>query len=276
MRENSPSHSGFSLVELSIVLVILGLLVGGILTGQHLIRAAEIRAQMNQIEQFQTATLTFRDKYLALPGDLPNASAFGFGTSAALHNGNGDGTLDNATYAYMTTVYSYHNYFKESANFFLHLAESGMAEGSFVGFTGDGHNTTQTIAMQRERYPESKIGEALVIPTHFGYRNGYDSDKDKHIQGGHGFGIAIIDEDQTNPFMSGNIGWEDAWQIDQKRDDGLPYSGNIVIGSPHPAFAATLVAFKEPKPSYCMGTSYMTIYHATLCPKVKLLFLNLF
>lgn len=61
-------NGGFSLVELSIVLVILGLLTGGILGGQSLIKAAELRAVTTELDAFQTATNTFRQKYFALPG----------------------------------------------------------------------------------------------------------------------------------------------------------------------------------------------------------------
>ena len=66
----------FSLVELSIVLVILGLLTGGILAGQSLIRAAELRAVTTEYQRYVAAVQTFRDKYMALPGDMPNAIAF--------------------------------------------------------------------------------------------------------------------------------------------------------------------------------------------------------
>jgi Tfp pilus assembly protein FimT len=51
--------NGFSSVELAIVLVILGLLVGGILAGQSLIRAAEIRGITTDMTRFNTATQTF-------------------------------------------------------------------------------------------------------------------------------------------------------------------------------------------------------------------------
>jgi len=71
-----PTSSGFSLVELSIVLVILGLLTGGILGGQALIRAAELRAVTTEYDRWVTATRTFQDKYFALPGDMTNATAF--------------------------------------------------------------------------------------------------------------------------------------------------------------------------------------------------------
>lgn len=56
---------GFSLVELSIVLVILGLLTGGILAGQSLIRAAELRAVSTEYSRYATAVQSFRDKYFA-------------------------------------------------------------------------------------------------------------------------------------------------------------------------------------------------------------------
>lgn len=61
---------GFTLVELSIVLVIIGLLVGGIMIGKSLIGSSEIRAQISQIETFKTAANSFKLKYGALPGDI--------------------------------------------------------------------------------------------------------------------------------------------------------------------------------------------------------------
>lgn len=69
-------QSGFSLVELSIVLVILGLLTGGILGGQALIRAAELRTAMSDYSRYTAAVMSFREKYFALPGDMTNATAF--------------------------------------------------------------------------------------------------------------------------------------------------------------------------------------------------------
>ena len=71
-----PEQQGFSLVELSIVLVILGLLVGGILSGQSLIRASELRSVTTEYQTYVTSLGTFRDRYFALPGDLSNAASF--------------------------------------------------------------------------------------------------------------------------------------------------------------------------------------------------------
>ena len=68
--------SAFSLVELSIVLVILGLLTGGILAGQSLIRAAQLRAVSTEYSRYVASINSFRDKYFGWPGDLRNATAF--------------------------------------------------------------------------------------------------------------------------------------------------------------------------------------------------------
>ena len=63
----------FTLIELAIVLIILGLLAGGVLYGQNLIKAAELRAVASESEKFQAALMTFRGKYFYYPGDMPNA-----------------------------------------------------------------------------------------------------------------------------------------------------------------------------------------------------------
>ena len=93
-RKQSTAHShlsAFTLIELSIVLVIIGLIVGGVLVRQDLIRAAALRAQIADIEKLNTAVDTFRGKYDCLPGDCANATSF-FG--AVVRNGNGDGHID--------------------------------------------------------------------------------------------------------------------------------------------------------------------------------------
>src|SRR5438477_2747635 len=74
-----PSQQGFTLIELSIVLVIIGLIVGGILVGQDLIKAAEIRATVGQVEKYNSAVNTFRSKYNGIPGDIPPTQAAAFG-----------------------------------------------------------------------------------------------------------------------------------------------------------------------------------------------------
>jgi prepilin-type N-terminal cleavage/methylation domain-containing protein len=69
--------NGFTLVEMSIVLVVIALVVGGIFLGRELIQGARIRATVKQIEQIGSAVNTFRMRYNGYPGDLANATVFG-------------------------------------------------------------------------------------------------------------------------------------------------------------------------------------------------------
>lgn len=91
----APSRHGFTLIELSLVLVIIGLLVGGVLAGKALIQQAEIRAAASQLQQMETAYNAFRLKYGCIMGDCPNATEF-FGANymsyaCTMPNGNGNG-----------------------------------------------------------------------------------------------------------------------------------------------------------------------------------------
>lgn len=85
------TRAGFTLLELSIVLVIIGLVIGGILVGRDLIIASQLRAHISQMERFNSATNTFKLKYNCLAGDCPNATNFGF-----TDNGNNNGLVSGA------------------------------------------------------------------------------------------------------------------------------------------------------------------------------------
>ena len=91
------SKAAFTLIELSIVLVIIGLIVGGILVGQNLIHNSEVKSQIKQIQEYEVAFNTFALKYNCLPGDCANAQNF-FGTTDAFGNpiNNGNGLIDTA------------------------------------------------------------------------------------------------------------------------------------------------------------------------------------
>ncbi len=111
------ARSGFTLIELSIVLVIIGLIAGGVLVGKDLINAAGVRATAADIEALKTATYAFKSKYNCLPGDCPNATDFFPGVA------NGDG---NANYLPWVTQGAI-----ESAYAAYELAESGMYKNGF-------------------------------------------------------------------------------------------------------------------------------------------------
>jgi len=91
------NNAGFTLVELSVVLVIIGLIVGGIMTGTDLIKSSTIRAQIAQIQNYQAAINAFSDKYDNLPGDIPPEVATPAGMtlrSGAAAHGDGDSDVN--------------------------------------------------------------------------------------------------------------------------------------------------------------------------------------
>ena len=67
------TQKGFTLIEIAIVLVIIGLLLGGVLKGQELINTARVRALNNTVDGITAAWFSFQDRYRAFPGDYLDA-----------------------------------------------------------------------------------------------------------------------------------------------------------------------------------------------------------
>ena len=81
----------FNLVELSIVIVIIGLIVAGVTAGASLVKSAKLRNIVSEVNQYKTALYAFKFQYNAMPGDISNATAY-WGVTA--HNGNRNGSID--------------------------------------------------------------------------------------------------------------------------------------------------------------------------------------
>ena len=94
-RFSKAKQSGFTLVEIAIVLVIIGLLLAGVLKGQELIENSKIKSIVNDMKAVQAAYNGYLDRYKAIPGDetLATAAARGWGASAAGGGGNANGVL---------------------------------------------------------------------------------------------------------------------------------------------------------------------------------------
>ena len=70
-------HKGFTLIEIAIVLVIIGLLLGGVLQGQQLIENSRVKQAVNSFNGIAAATFSYQDRYGRLPGDDPGATTRG-------------------------------------------------------------------------------------------------------------------------------------------------------------------------------------------------------
>ena len=226
-----PTQFGFSLVELSIVLVILGLLTGGILGGQALIRAAELRAVPTEHARWMTATQTFRDKYFALPGDMTNATRFwgraasatdcvtnsgGAVTSpsAGTCDGNGNGAIERAIAPGL---------FGENFLFWQHLARAALVEGTFSGQTGPGSGFDAIFGIN---VPRSRLQSAgWTVHTHHVTVHPGGTTIYTYVYGNMLlFGAPTSNTVPRSPILRP----DEAWNIDVKIDDGRPAYGKIL------------------------------------------------
>ena len=244
----TKAERGFSLVELSIVLVILGLLTGGILAGQSLIRSSELRALSTEYSRYISAANIFRDKYFALPGDMANATSFWGGADAnptfnatcqaistgslpansgtATCNGNGDGIIHTVGSSY-----------SETFRYWQHLANAGLIEGNYTGYT-DNADATTMILTPNINVPKSKLSNGLwgaryvgTIPS--GNVSYYADNYGNAFGFGGSGGTGLPDGPILKP--------EEAWNLDTKMDDGKPAFGIIKSLIHRPECTTTVV-----------------------------------
>lgn len=116
------NQSGFTLVEIAIVLVIIGLLFGGVLKGQELINSAKVKNMANDFRNVQVMIYGYQDKFKKLPGD--DNTAVARWTLAAGHDGNGNGVINGRWDATAPTAAN------ESVLLWEHLRRANLASGS--------------------------------------------------------------------------------------------------------------------------------------------------
>jgi prepilin-type N-terminal cleavage/methylation domain-containing protein len=115
-------QSGFTLIEIAIVLVIIGLLLGGILKGQELINSARVKNLGTDFRNIPLFVYGYQDKFRTLPGDDPNAAEHvGANITPAVVGGNGNGVIEGNWFS--TTAAD------ESVLFWQHVRLAGLAPG---------------------------------------------------------------------------------------------------------------------------------------------------
>lgn len=127
-RSRRHAQSGFTLVEIAIVLVIIGLLLGGVLKGQELIENGRVKNAAADMNGISAAYNSYLDRYRRLPGDDgPIATLTGRGgqwATAGITAGDNNGVLTIAAAQTFTGAAA------EGAAFFQHLRASGFITGN--------------------------------------------------------------------------------------------------------------------------------------------------
>ena len=225
----SALTAAFTLIEMSIVLVIIGLIVGSVLVGRNLIRAAEVRSIISDIEKFNTAANTFRGKYDCIPGDCATATNYfpavsggctggGVPSVSATCNGNGNGVVDD-------TGFAGNSGYAETLLFWQHLALAGLIPGSYTG------NSYYPPAV-----PSSRISGTCYSMTNpaNGILAPYTFSAATSAPNVFTFGSPIEPDNNWNSgsmcmWGYGAIGTADAYGLDLKIDDGHPDTGTVTV-----------------------------------------------
>ena len=158
MKQLRTRQGGFTLVEIAIVLVIIGLLLGGILKGQEMITQAKIKNIINDFNGISAAIYSYQDRYRALPGDELNATTVArWGTKAYGGDGNGTfctGTCSGTVPAYNAAPVAPAAAGPEPGLFWLHLRLAGFVPGG-----------TDTTAAASTQQPNNAVNGVMGVQT---------------------------------------------------------------------------------------------------------------
>lgn len=234
------NKNGFTLIELSVVLVILALITGGILGGTALINAAELRSITTQQKEWETAMNAFDMRYGKLPGDLDNATEY-WGQMASCPpadypvgsppavtqetcDGNGNGRLGDEL---ITTASS--NY--EQMLFWQQLGNTGLIGGQYNGRTMSGSSARRNHDVGNN-CPASSYGQGLCWGVMYMWPDGSGSTAHGVYfpnDGGHMFMLGRTSVTSNAPHWPNGAGIipADAWSVDKKVDDGKPDTGAV-------------------------------------------------
>ncbi len=225
-------QSGFTLIELSIVLVIIGLIIGGVLVGQDLINAATTRSQVGQIEKYNGAVNTFRGKYGGLPGDLDasKASGFGFVARGAFEGeGDGNGFIQAVNVDGAGQMGGNFQGFGETTVFWVDLSTANLIDGAFSTASSTFNPGIITVSSSPNLdafLPRAKIGGGNYVSV---YNGGRSAPPWGAGDGINYFAISAISQFDAGwaPDSTPTIAVVQAYNIDLKIDDGLPQTGTV-------------------------------------------------
>jgi prepilin-type N-terminal cleavage/methylation domain-containing protein len=259
MPQRHPIHNameGFTLVEMAIVLVVIGLVVGAIFVGRDLIGAGQIRATVSQLDKYNAVVTTFRLKYNTMPGDMTpdNAAAYGFQSrSGAPGHGDGNGYLANCNDDYFASAGQVGC---ELGLFWHDLSDANLVTGGFQGT--DNWAANLTAATVGQYFPATKCDGTYVAAYGMGQSN---------VTPGQGnwFTLAGIQATDATGFytLTSTLTPRQVSAIDTKIDDGLPGSGVVIWDDPGGCGGSNNLRCQDTGPTLC-AKGFPPIYNTTL------------
>lgn len=212
---------GFTLVELSIVIVVVTLITSGIIAANSILQSAKLTRTITLVRETHTAAMTFKAKYNCIPGDCANVVALGI-ISAAGDKGDGDGNGKINTVSHMTSAGS-GVLMKETMNFFHHLKYAQLMQGNYDGYSG----FTNFNGVFKGLMPQLPLNDSEYLSA----LNMYAWD-------GPYFGNVLVTHSGNT--ATSNYGWAltamESYELDSKIDDGDPVKGDVQtawIGGPY-------------------------------------------
>jgi prepilin-type N-terminal cleavage/methylation domain-containing protein len=206
MPEARDGEKGFTLIEMSIVLVIIGLIIGGVLKGQEMIGSTRLKGVVTQWDSYKAAMNGFLDKFAALPGDYALATTRI--RASGVDNGGGDGSI--GTDANAANVFTNDANAGENLNAWAHMAAAGLIGGVTVSAGANAQ------AANSGGVPAGKVsGSTFAILSGSAGASGQTSVWARLQQGS---GTAAV-------VLSG----KDAGEIDRKFDDESPNAGSVIV-----------------------------------------------
>lgn len=143
-------QKGLTIIELSIICIIVSLLIMVVIYGNNLIKTAKVNALINEINNFRTSTASFVEKYNEIPGDSRKVAIERIGNLTPADGGNNDGIIGDKNVA---TPY----FEQESYEFFKQLSETGLIDFDSKAPNGGDLTSLSEITID-ETYPGTKLG----------------------------------------------------------------------------------------------------------------------
>lgn len=205
---NKSQQAGFSIVELTFVVVIVALIIGGLVTAQSMISSSNTMSVVKKIQQYDIAISNYDNTFKELPGD---------GTVKA--SGDNDGIIESSSASGGDDSFA-----EEIANFWKDLSDEGFINDG-VSYSNDG--SSGVIA--GTHIPEIGIGQKTGLLV----TNGADSGNDYSDWVGDNYYHLFNPSNSTSSFLSSqsdnatSISAEEALSLDTKMDDAIANSGVV-------------------------------------------------